>query len=93
MSSSFPSAASLLQSHNQEKAFQIKIVRADLSSTGKPGNIMYHNKQVHITVSKPADANVNFITESARRKFSNDNIVIVGSNGIQIDDEEETKGM
>lgn len=76
---------------NKRALVTVKVVRADLVNK-KLQNIHSHNLTVHIPIWSEADANVEYITLKVGEEMNDGSLVIVGSSGLCIYDQEGTRG-
>jgi len=68
-------------------------VRADISrETGKPSNFHKHDKHVHINLYDENDANVSYVLRRTKDEMNEPSLLLVGSNGLTLHDQEGTKG-
>lgn len=71
----------------------VKVIRADLGESGKPTNMAFHNLAAHINLYTEGDANVTFIKTKVKEEMHCDDLIIVGSNGLVLLDQDGTRGL
>lgn len=91
--SSQPQTSQPHPNHRQQSLATVKIVRAELGINGKPTNMHVYNKILHINIWKEEDACVFFIQSKVREELRNDNLVLVGSSGLALTDQDGTRGI
>ena len=71
----------------------VRVIRADiLLDTGKPSNIHRYNLTVHVNICREEDATIPYILEKVMQSMDEENLVLVGPNGMILYDQEGTKG-
>ena len=69
----------------------VRVIRADIMlDTGKPSNIHRYNLTVHVNIYREEDATIPYILEKVMESMDNENLVLVGPNGLIIYNQEET---
>ena len=69
----------------------VRVIRADIMlDTGKPSNIHSYNLTVHVNIYREEDATIPYILEKVMESMDNENLVLVGPNGLIIYNQEET---
>lgn len=71
----------------------VKVIRADVADNGKPSNVLLHNLAAHVNLYTEEEATVGHITHKVREEMGNDNLILVGTNGLTIYDQEGTRGI
>ena len=71
----------------------VKVVRADLDPQGKPNNFQLHNHTVHVNIYQEEQACVTYILSKIREEMQMEDLVLVGTSGLVLYDQEGTRGM
>lgn len=71
----------------------VKVVRADIGANGKPCNMLYHQTTTHINLYNEDQARLTYITSKVREEMDDQNLVIVGPNGLLYHDQDGTRGI
>ena len=70
----------------------VRVIRADIRlDTGKLNNIHRYNLTVHINISRKESTIPSFL-EEVMESMDEENLVLVGPNGLILYDQEETRG-
>ena len=70
----------------------VRVIRADIMlDTGKLNNIHRYNLTVHVNISRK-EATIPSILEKVMESMDEENLVLVGPNGLILYDQEETRG-
>ena len=70
----------------------VRVIRADIMlDTGKPSNIHRYNLTVHVNIYREEDATIPYILEKVMESMDEENLVLVGPNGLILYDQEGTK--
>jgi len=91
--SSSSTQSSSLVSRRQNPLATVKIVRADLSAQGKPINMHLHNRAIHVNIYNTDDASVHFVVNKVRDIMDDQTLLLVGTGGLVLNQEEGTTGM
>ena len=59
--------------------------------TGKPSNIHCCNLTVHVNIYREEDATIPYILEKVMESMDEENLVLVGPNGLILYDQEGTR--
>ena len=71
----------------------VRVIRADIMlDTGKPSNIHRYNLTVHVNIYREEDATIPYILEKVMESMDEENLVLVGPNGLILYDQEGTRG-
>ena len=71
----------------------VRVIRADIMlDTGKPSNIHSYNLTVHVNIYREEDATIPYILEKVMESMDEENLVLVGPNGLILYDQGETRG-
>ena len=71
----------------------VRVIRADIMlDTGKPSNIHRYNLTVHANIYREEDATIPYILEKVMESMDEENLVLVGPNGLILYDQEGTRG-
>lgn len=70
----------------------LKVIRADLGLNSKPTNTNFHNLTAHINLYTEEEACVSYVQRKVCEEMADTNLVIVGSTGLVIFDQEGTRG-
>ena len=71
----------------------VRVIRADIMlDTGKPSNIHRYNLTVHANIYREEDATISYILEKVMESMDEENLVLVGPNGLILYDQEGTRG-
>ena len=70
----------------------VKVIRADIADYGKPSNTLLHNLTAHVNLYTEEEATVGHIMLKVREEMGNENLILVGTNGLTIYDQEGTRG-
>ena len=71
----------------------VHVIRADIMlDTGKPSNIHRYNLTVHVNNYREEDATIPYILEKVMESMDEENLVLVGPNGLILYDQEGTRG-
>ena len=70
----------------------MKVNRADVADNGKPSNTLLHNLTAHVNLYTEEEATVGHIMLKVREEMGNENLILVGTNGLTIYDQEGTRG-
>ena len=71
----------------------VRVIRADIMlDTGKPSNIHHYNLTVHANIYREEDATIPYILEKVMESMDEENLVLVGPNGLILYDQEGTRG-
>ena len=70
----------------------VKVVKADVGNNGKPTNMHAHNMSVYINIYNEEQATVSHILQKIREEMGNDDLILVGPNGLIYHDQEGTRG-
>ena len=70
----------------------VKIVRADIGTSGKPSNIIVHNLNIFVNIYSEHQANIGYISQKVREEMGDDELILVGPNGLVYYDQEGTRG-
>ena len=85
-------SSSSSSSSNKKVLAKVRVIRADLNPKGKPYNFIRHNRQSLVVITNEEDANPAFIEAKVKEEMQ-ENIVLVAADGIQIIDQEGTRGI
>ena len=67
----------------------VHVIRADIMlDTGKPSNIHRYNLTVHVNNYREEDATIPYILEKVMESMDEENLVLVGPNGLILYDQE-----
>ena len=67
-------------------------MEVNLGVTEKPSNLHKYNMSVHINIYKENEAYVNHLQEKVREEKGDQSLLLVGSNGQMLFDQEATRG-
>ena len=71
----------------------VHVIRAEIMlDTGKPSNIHRYNMTVHVNIYHEEDATIPYILEKVMESMDEENLVVVGPNGLILYDQEGTRG-
>ena len=71
----------------------VRVISADIMLyTGKPSNIHRYNLTVHVNIYREEDATIPYILEKVMESMDEENLVLVGPNGLILYDQEGTRG-
>ena len=71
----------------------VRVFRADIMlDTGKPSNIHRYKLTVHVNIYREEDATIPYILEKAMESIDEENLILVGPNGLILHDQEGTRG-
>ena len=71
----------------------VHVIHADIMlDTGKPSNIHRYNMTVHVNIYHEEDATIPYILEKVMESMDEENLVVVGPNGLILYDQEGTRG-
>ena len=71
----------------------VRVTSADtMLYTGKPSNIHRYNLTVHVNIYREEDATIPYILEKVMESMDEENLVLVGPNGLILYDQEGTRG-
>ena len=70
----------------------VKIVRGDLDNNRKPSNLRSHNHTVHVNMYREEQACVTYLLHKIREEMVKEDLVLVGSFGLVIYDQDGTRG-
>ena len=71
----------------------VHVIRADIMlDTGNPSNIHRYNMTVHVNIYHEEDATIPYILEKVMESMDEENLVLVGPNGLILYDQEGTRG-
>lgn len=84
--------ANTSQTSTRRPLATVKVVRADIGSSGKPVNQHYYNLTSHIAVNGVSEACVEFIVSKVRELMGDESLQLVGSSGLVLSDDDGTRG-
>ena len=71
----------------------VPIIRADIMlDTGKPSIIHRYNLTAHVNIYREEDATTPYILEKVMESMDEENLILVGPNGLILYDQEGTRG-
>ena len=70
----------------------VKVIRADIGPNGKPTNFIMHNLSAHVNIYSENQANVSYLLEKVHAEMGDNQLLLVGPNGLVYHDQEGTRG-
>ena len=71
----------------------VRVICTDIMlDTGKPSNIHRYNLTVHFNIFREEDATIPYILQKVMESMDEENLVLVGPNGLILYDQEGTRG-
>ena len=87
-----PPASQASSRSSQFALATVRVIRADIMlDTGKPSNIHRYNLTVHVNIYREEDATIPYILEKVMESMDEENLVLVGPNGLIPYDQEGTR--
>ena len=90
--------ATLPTSQSSSRSFRrvlatMRAICADIMlDTGKPSNIHHYKLTVHVNIYREEDATIPYILEKVKQTMDEENLVLVGPNGLILYGQEGTRG-
>jgi len=88
-----PAHTSTSQSPARRALAVVKVIRADIGPNGKPTNFIMHNLSAHVNIYSEAQANVSYLLDKIHTEMGDNQLLLVGPNGLVYHDQEGTRGI